>query len=446
MADPSPDEKNPGVKPIAFVVPSEAKSTGLDVFLNRAIKGSKIFLDQLYGDDQFYFSAKYAHIGESDAKKLVLYGFVRQVRKACFAMFQKVDLLKDENVEDDHETRMLLEAICDEQRLWIRKLSEILVDIINFTTTDQGPAYRAYLSLENLELFEGKQQDFNTFFSIKSLNVQSSVDGFKKRVTDDLTTIGRPQIWFINQQRVDQSRLPFFSSARQRFIKALSHADADENVILGSTYHSVYSMTSLSMHGSAGSHPIDIDFGFLRANAFMIIMLSSHILDRANQLMKFPSEHGVKAILAKGSDAPKILNNSKKDFKPGDLVLASGDLAEVIEKFDGKYGYTAYKVKYLSKPPIPDILEDYYPSENIRLLFSKERIRDFYQRAIANTTYIKDAPKLLEQTDEFLYDSMKEMLIDLANRGLLLKLFQATKESKNLPPSSAEPSEPAKAG
>lgn len=428
----SPQESE--IKPTGFVSPGKKEPNALDAFLNRVIKGSKVFLDQLYDGDQFYFSAKYAHVGEDNAKKLVLFGFVRQVRKACYAMIQKVDLLKDENVEDDHETRILLEAICDEQRLWIRKLSEILVDIINFTTTNQGLAYRAYLSLENLELFEGKQQDFNTFFSIKSLNVQSSVDEFKKRVTDDLTAMGQTQIWFINQQRVEQSRLPFFSSARQRFIKALSHADMDENVILGSTYHSVYSMTSLSMHGSAGSYPADIDFGLLRANAFMIIMLSSHVLDRANQLMGFTSEHGVKAILAKGSDAPKILNNSKKDFNPGDLVLASGDLAEIIEKFDGKYGYTAYKVKYLSKPPIPKILEDYYPSENIRRLFSKDRIRDFYQQAIANTTYIKDAPNLLGQTDEFLYDSMKEMLIDLANRGLLLKLFQATKEPENLPP------------
>jgi hypothetical protein len=55
----------------------------------------------------------------------------------------------------------------------------------------------------------------------------------------------------------------------------------------------------------------------------------------------------------------------------GDFVWADGFICRAIEIRKSKYGYTNYRLRYVEKPPIPEVAEDYYAGGEIRLIGKK---------------------------------------------------------------------------
>jgi hypothetical protein len=113
----------------------------------------------------------------------------------------------------------------------------------------------------------------------------------------------------------------------------------------------------------------------------------------------------------------------KRKFEVADLVLAYGDLAEVLEIRESQFGYTSYKIRYLRKPPLPDLPEDWLPSEDIVRLVRKANIRDFWDKNLKNLPHREEAKLLLDQSDERLYEVTKKTFIDLDERGVLIPML-----------------------
>ncbi len=417
-------------KEATFPPDSEIDSEkALKFFISHPLKLVDRFKKKLNVDDSFYRMAKY--VLAADAKSLFLYGCARQVNKACISLIHKEGLIKGgpdnagEPSTSERELigRELIETFYDEQNLWIRKLIEILLSLINFQATNTNEAYRIFLSAENLDLFLGKQKEFRDFYGFTSGNVKSSIQSFVSRIEEDLTTLGVKNIWFLDNKKMKSRTPSVFTSILSRYKQALPLATDEEKIAIGATYHRVFSMVSLSAHASIGSLPQEIRFKSLNSNVGHISILSQHILNRANNLMEFEEPESIEKLLAKGSIAPSLIKQLEKKFEVGDLVLAFNDLAEILEVRQSQFGYTSHRVKFLRKPPIPETPEDWLPSGDIVRLVAKTNIRELFSKSSDKIPHHLKDELIMNRSDEQLYESTKKIFIDLDGRGLLIPLF-----------------------
>jgi hypothetical protein len=410
----------------------------LEFFISQPLKLTEKFMKKIYADDQFYRQARYALV--ADARELYLYGCARQVRKASISLVENQDFVKEppekelkaSSNQEDTLGREVIEAVYDQQNLWIRKLIEILLNLINFQDSNVNEAYRIFLSAENLSLFLGKQKDFKDFYGFASGNVDSSIRDYAERIEDDLKTMASKSIWFLDEKRLKARSLPVFNSTLSRYKRALPLATEDEKLVLGPTYQRFFSMASLSAHGSIGSLPLDINLRTIRSNIAHISILSQHCMSRANSLMGFDEPQSIEKIRAGRSNAPDLMKRYKRRFDVDDLVLAYGDLAEVLEIKESPFGYTSYKVRYLRKPPLPELPEDWLPSEDMVRIVRKAAIREFWNRNLEKFPYKDEANKLLRQSDDRLYEVTKKTFIDLDERGVLIPMLFGKQKTETL--------------
>lgn len=409
----------------------------IDFFIAQPLKVADRFMKKLYSDDEFYRTARYALV--ADAKELYLYGSARQVKKACISLMRQEEFAKEPPGKDDESTtlgREIIEAVVDEQNLLIRKLIENFINLINFQDTNKNEVYRIFLSAENLDLFLGKQKDFREFYDFTSGNVQSSIDTYFNRMKEDLKRLGVETLWFLNKDNLNKRKVPVFNSILSRYKRALPLATDDEKLVLGATYHRVFSMASLSLHSSIGNLPLDIDFDTVNANIGHISLLSQHIINRANRLMGFDDSEDIEKLMAKGSAAPDLMKKYKRKFEVGDLVLAGNDLSEIVEVKESQFGYTSYRVKFLTRPPLPELPEDWLPSEYITRLVAKNNIREFYHRNLEKSPRLEGVKLIMNQSDEFLFETTKKLFIDLDKHGILIPMFFKTKKKEERTDSS----------
>src|SRR5205823_117629 len=79
--------------------------------------------------------------------------------------------------------------------------------------------------------------------------------------------------------------------------------------------------------------------------------------------------------------APEILGRGMQGRAVrGDLVIVFGELAEVLEVRAGPLGYESYKVKYLSKPLLEDIPEDWHIAQHVAGLLDLDGMKATIQR------------------------------------------------------------------
>ena len=129
------------------------------------------------------------------------------------------------------------------------------------------------------------------------------------------------------------------------------------------------------------------------------------------------------------SEASQAMSMFAKSFEVGDIVFAhSNDLAEIVECRTGKFGYTVYKIKYLSNPPLPQYPEDWIEGRRLTRLFKPEHIRPFFAKSLEPTSALPDVVKdtiklMLAEKDYVLIGLMKKTLADLHKSGMLVMML-----------------------
>jgi hypothetical protein len=126
------------------------------------------------------------------------------------------------------------------------------------------------------------------------------------------------------------------------------------------------------------------------------------------------------------SHASKNIAQFTKELEIGDLVLTVWtDLAEIVEEHTSKYGYKAYKIRYLLKPPLPEFPEDWIESSNVLArLMTKSWVRSFLEKNTSLNKMPKEVqeiwPKVMEQPNEELMKSVKHFFVDMHKHGILI--------------------------
>jgi len=358
----TPQEK-PKMKPLDKELAQE-----LEYFISSPLRSADKLKKQLYTDDTFFRQTAYAWVSENDAKKLFFYGVSIEVGKACIEMMQTKSLFDEmpaEKEANSDTSRLVHNAIIDRQNALIRKLTELLSLVINFTKTTNDVEYRIYHSAQNLNRFLNQQKSFRDVFGVEKSNTQSSIDDYKKRVDDDIIANNKQIPWFIDQTNLKKLKPSVFKGWMSFYMSAIDICSDDEKSMLGIS-HERYSMFSQNVHPTIASHDYSDDedyFETILGNLRYVSMLCMYIMGRSYDILGLKDEEGIKKVMGDNfekSDAPRLMSMFAKTFEVGDIVFAhSNDLAEVIECKIGKFVYTVYKIKYLSNPPLPQYPEDW---------------------------------------------------------------------------------------
>ena len=295
-----------------------------------------------------------------------------------------------------------------------------------------------------MDLALSRQQDFRDLYDERIIsNAQHSIDDFAKRIQGDLQKIGVTELWFLDNKRLKKQKPSVFKSKKFLYLSALLLANPDEKLALGISYGRGYSRTSQSVHPLLGSH----DYGkeennseHVIANFSYLSIISMHIMHLAYKIADIVDPEGLTKVMGENfekSTAATAISSLKKEFEIGDLVLTIWtDLAEIIEEHTSKYGYKAYKVKYLSRPPLSEFPEDWLEAQSILArLMTKGMVRAFYEKNVHSDKLPKEVaeiwPEIMKQPDNELMKYAKGFFVDLHKVGVLIPMLLETGFLKN---------------
>lgn len=380
------------------------------------------------GLDELNYSHRIGY-GVEDARAYYLYGCIDETFKACTAILRWMGFLNEpaEKVNPPENTtgeqrrnmdRVVTEAVVDEQQLWARKLNELLSDLILFQTTNEQPYYRIYLASRHLESYLGLQADCDEFFDCTNSNAATTVQDALQVIEAGQGKTDVRKLWFLNAP-LSSRAIPrpgsVFRSARSRFKEALRLASPDQRIALGISYETGYSRPSRSLHANIGGFP---DAGRSKAverNLIRIGILASHVVSAAYTLAGV-KPHGIAAYLqhpARRAEARALFDERfTSDFAVGDIVTPHyPDVCEIVEKKKSKYGYVSYKMRFLTPPLLPGLLEDWYPAGYVRLLCTRDSLRKNLVEIFAAAGATPEQLKAVRAyPDADLTQAMKEVL------------------------------------
>ena len=325
----------------------------------------------------------------SDCRGFFIYGCMDEVVKASTAMLRWTEFLEEPQdkgvAEPDDElssyiNRTTIEAVYDEQQLWIRKLKEILVDLMLFRNANDQNYYRLFLTYKFLEKYLGFQTDLREFFACESRNVSHSVEYAKKTIARIHKEVDPTKLWFLkpNLNPVKPAAGKIFASARTKLKNVLAVATPDQRLILGITYDRGYSKASRSTHSNIGDPLSSITVKTLDSELSHVAFLSIHIVSEAYKLLG-AEPVGEAAKLIAASTSTDFGDNFKAkfsaDFCIGDVVMAYGRyLAVVLETKKSPYGYTSCRVQFLRTPMLEEHPEDWFSAPYLNLIAPKQKI------------------------------------------------------------------------
>jgi len=290
-----------------------------------------------------------------DARAYYLYSVADELMAAGAAVFRWMELLEKMEKPYAKSDRFWTESIAAEQSFRIRKLVEILADLINFRGTNEQSYYRHMLLLKDLRAARSTQQDLAQFHACSNENISSQV----KRLADDAAAveasgeIDLADCWYLTRRapisadelaHVSPGRV--FSSARDRLKAALRRASADEKLALGISYDRLYGTVSGDIHFTpAGKLDVNVDAVSLGTDQSGILGL--HVIVAVQRLLgEAPGERSeaVQRLLDE-NPYPGELSNAMTQGSAavGDFVLAYGALAEVLDTADSEFGYRSYR-------------------------------------------------------------------------------------------------------
>jgi hypothetical protein len=295
--------------------------------------------------------------------------------------------LEDLEKPGQQADRFWTESIVAEQNGRVRKLVEVLLDLICFQETNEDACYRHVLLLRDLNAVRSTQQDLKTFYACRSRNVEAQV----QRLAGDVIalqaseTIDLERCWYLKNKtaaasadglvRVGPGQL--MTSARARLQHALPLATGSEKLSLGISYDRRYSRTSKHIHFTPASKD-ETDLAAVSLATDECGVLGLDIIVAIQRLLgSVPGRRNAQVrTMLDNNPYPTQLSQQVTvgTASVGDFVLAYGDLAEVVDLVESDFGYVSYEVLYLAGSPMPDIPQDWLPAQTVKVLFSRRAL------------------------------------------------------------------------
>jgi hypothetical protein len=229
-------------------------------------------------------------------------------------------------------------------------------------------------------LFE--KADVEEFFKISNANLDDSIAMEVRWIEEVEKQLDVSKCWYLFERKSIRAAKKLrgdhiLSPMRRRIKTALPLMDSREKLIFGFSYNAGYGRLSTAIHYRADRSDYLLGDGDEREMIGGVGLIAMSVLVRCYRLMGWPEA----PIVAKledvsGKAVPKTLFETmvELDVEVGDFVLARGDLAEIIEVLVSEFGYKSYRVRYLAERPMPHILEDFFPSMHLKILYRRSQL------------------------------------------------------------------------
>jgi hypothetical protein len=302
------------------------------------------------------------------------------------------------NLKDDDIGRRLrrnfLHTIHAEGALWARKLTEVLIELILFSTTNADPYYRYFLLKHVIDDCERANADYGRYFSEFSGNIGHMLDLFRMTAVQVESQLDLARCWYL--QRTKKGRGPKLANFRDLLDSALPVATKAEKLAIGLSYQNAYSRPSKSIHWSIGPVEPKVNEASIATLQTQVLILAMHLVLHCRRLTGMRTRRGATADIAAAFRRNELPNElyrraTTRSVSKGDFVIVQDTLAEVIGVRRSPFGYTSYHVRFLEQPPIPSIVEDWYPAAQLRVLMRSKEYRTKVRTALEEAG-VKDIP------------------------------------------------------
>jgi hypothetical protein len=227
-------------------------------FLLVGVQGAEELRKELGLDE-----SNFRHLGPNlnrEPKQYFLYRVLDEIEKAALRIGYWKEYLSEEGL--DKLLRIDFESVIDDQQFRARKLAEVLVDAILFSTTNDQDHYEDYFFLHELDECARSQKDRYEFFGFHNQNAQWSANWLLAEIGKlEKAGLDPKSRWYINQagavKRGWTTKGVPLSSFKDRYKRVLSIALPNELNVLGKSYVHAYGM-SKDVHFS----PHDTSSGF----------------------------------------------------------------------------------------------------------------------------------------------------------------------------------------
>jgi hypothetical protein len=402
-------------------------------------------LKKCLGLDESYF-AMVDGCAHRDAKQFYCYGIADEIFRVAIAALQWDQLLEGSdfvpggNPIEKNIDRVVHERTKAEQEMWIRKLTEHLINLICLGDNQRDGVFRAVLAAQSLDDHLGLDKDFRDFYACRNENNLHSVMRYA-RIIEDVQRKEGAKVLPLFADSINSNKLPpagrVLSSVRERFKLALKKATPEEKLALRLSYSAGFSESSRAIHATVQDRPAQRSTSKeIDGRLSEVGLLSAHILKRMYSICSMQpsglSRQMINALHHPESIAPKIVGKVQQEYSQGDIVLVMGDPAEVLRCMESEYGYTSVRVKYLAKPPLPEIPEDEFPSSYVQLLVAAKDIKEFMLAQVDKMPahLQSDVRELFSKgTPEQLLHGAREAILDMHKSGALRVFLSGNTES-----------------
>lgn len=367
---------------------------------------------------------------QPSAREFVIFEALDELQKLAMACLQCYEYTSGEDADATQTvTRLAAEGVQEWMSLTQRRLIETLADLIGLAETDGDLYFRDYLLLAQLDAMLGEQQDLCNYYGAESLNVRHQME----RVAQEISSIESeglsPESAFYRYRKthfeLDRARPgKLLASFSRRLEHSLELADDNEKAGLGLSYGAGFGRASSDLHARPGPTDIAATIEDARSSITIAITIGLSVLLRCQQIVGVIPEgenKQLKEILEDNSAATQLLQGRMRARAVvGDIVMAAGHLAQVLEVAVGRFGYESYRVRYLSRPLLPEISEDWHRAQHVTLVADLPRMREM-EKAQADKRPGEGIGRLLELDDASLRDAIAESVrnIDKVTDGAL---------------------------
>jgi hypothetical protein len=357
---------------------SEEEGKLWDFYLSVGVIGAEELRKEL-GLDEPTFQRLAPNLNR-EPKKYFLYRVLDEIQKAALKIADWKETLSE--AEPDKLQRIDYETIIDDQQFRARKLAEVLVDAILFSTTDDQAHFADYFLLHELNECARSQEDRYEFWGFHNKNSEWSANWLCEEIRKlEKSGLDPKTRWYIKDgaaltEKWTKKGVPF-ASFRDRYKKLLPIALPSEFNTIGKSYIHAYSM-SKDVHFTPHDTSSSFDREQVLRGVDRVGLLILALIVRCQLLLGRVPE-GINKRYREMHDSnaePARLAQSMKT-KPaeiGDIVWIHGDYAEVLNVTTSKYGYPAYYVKYVERSPLAEVPEDWFAGFEVKLVERKAQI------------------------------------------------------------------------
>ncbi len=355
-----------------------------DFLIDVCLKGASDLRPLLHVDENGYNLIHFS--AHQKARDFYVYGVLDDIEKAGIALINCKEFLSDTKGADpeDRISRNVLSATIDNQMMMIRKLTEILVDLILFSQNNKESYFKHYLLVKGLSRLNMQLSDMKEFYNAENKNYEHQVRETKKQIEElEKTKLNIKDCWYLpwnktktNRQSGKKGR---FTSLRQKFLETIYKSTKDQKLILA-TYGASYSRPSQHIHSNIGllDRP---SLDEITTNNTRIGMLAYHILICCRKLIN--DRRRTKGFMSKlaytyreNKYPTELFNRSNRpNIKQGDFVIVPHDhLGEVIKVNKSKYGYRSFTIRFLRNPMISSIPVDTFPASRVIKFYDRKKL------------------------------------------------------------------------